>query len=141
VILYERDKEIAAWVARNIPGIDDFGPCAAVGVVQDDQLVAGVVWSGYRDHDIQASVYAASPRWLARPRETLRDLFTYPFDVLGCRRVTTYAARSNVRALKMNKRLGFVVEGCLRKGWDGQDDAIMFGMLRGDCRWLKEPGS
>lgn len=35
------------------------------------------------------------------------------------------------------RRLGFVYEGFLRRGLDGLRDALLFGMLREDCRWLR----
>lgn len=138
MIDYSRSEDIAAWVAANIPGCDGFSMPVGVAVVQDGRDCAGIVWSEYRGHDIAASIYAASPRWLARPRETLRELFNYPFKQLGCVRVSALAARSNHRALKMNKRLGFRAEGLLRRGWDGTEDAVVLGMLREECPWLEE---
>jgi hypothetical protein len=35
------------------------------------------------------------------------------------------------------RKLGAVYEGFLRHGLDGDRDALVFGMLREDCRWLK----
>lgn len=138
MIVYDRSAEIARWVQANIPGCDGFLEPVGVGVMHDGRLLAGVVWSEYRGHSIMASIYAASPRWLARPRETLRELFRYPFVQLGCARVSVAAARSNARALKMNRRLGFKAEGLLRRGWDGVEDAVVMGMLRAECPWIKE---
>lgn len=139
MIVYGQNELIARWVAEHIEGCDGFPPDSqAVGVMHEGQCLAGVVWSEYRGHQIMASIYASSPRWLARPRETLRELFNYPFKQLGCERVAVVAARSNERALKMNRRLGFKAEGLMRRGWDGVEDAVLMGMLRGECRWIEE---
>lgn len=145
MILYGHDEAIAKWVSEHLPERPAFGKCVAVGVVKpkgafpqtrDDRLLAGVVWHDYRGHDIMASIYAASPRWVARPKETLAELFAYPFLQLGVARVTVLASRANKRARHMNERLGFRLEGTMRKGWDGKTDAMLYGMLRNECRWI-----
>jgi hypothetical protein len=40
-----------------------------------------------------------------------------------------------VRSVKSS---GFKLEGVHIKGLDGRQDAISYGMLRSQCRWLKE---
>lgn len=78
---------------------------------------------------------AGEGAWLSR--EALRVFFAYPFLELGCRRVTTIVAKKHKRARKFNERLGFIQEGVCRKAAPGgKDNAIIYGMLQEECRWI-----
>jgi len=133
---------VAAWVASRIrdmgtPPLRDY---EAIGVVRDGQLIGGVIYTEYREiapgcHDMRMHC-AGDPGWLTRA--TLRAFFGYPFHQLGCIRVTATVARANRRALDMNRRLGFVIEGCIRDGYGPGRDGLLLGMLRRDCRWIED---
>jgi len=130
-----RDKEIARFVAErtNTP---DFGACAAIGVIRRGKLAGGVVFHEFRPQykSVMASFAADDPMWLSP--SVLCSLFTYPFLQLGCMRIGTMAARRNKRSRKVTVGLGFRMEGCVRRGF-GNDDGILYGMLRRECRWLE----
>lgn len=51
-------------------------------------------------------------------------------------RITALIDPDNERAIKNARQLGFVYEGYLRLGVEGRRDALLFGMLRHDCRFL-----
>jgi len=36
-----------------------------------------------------------------------------------------------------NKRLGFQLEGIHRQAWPMGGDALSFGMLKPECKWIK----
>ncbi|MER8619169.1 GNAT family N-acetyltransferase [Mesorhizobium sp. M1409] len=63
-------------------------------------------------------------------RTTFRALFTQAV------RITALIDPTNERAISNARRLGFVYEGFLRMGVEGRRDALMFGMLAEDCRFL-----
>jgi RimJ/RimL family protein N-acetyltransferase len=136
-----QDAAVAAWVRARIPHMagGDFGPCVAIGVEDEDgHLVAGAVYHGYNElpggGDIQMSMAAESARWARRG--VIRGLLDYPFNQAGCHRLTTLTPARNTRALRINAGLGFVREGCIRRGF-GNDHAIIMGLLREDAeRWL-----
>lgn len=112
-----------------------FDPCRAIGVTLDEELVCGVVWHDFRWPDIRASLASTTPRWLTR--RVLRGLFAYPFIQLKCNRVTAVVRGSDTTIQAFDERLGFKREGTLRRAWhDGQDDAILLGMLREECPWV-----
>jgi len=52
------------------------------------------------------------------------------------RRITALVPTDNERSLKQIHLLGFQYEGFMRLGFDGQRDALLFGMLANECRWL-----
>lgn len=51
-------------------------------------------------------------------------------------RITALVSPFNERAIRQMHRLGFVYEGFVRLGVEGTRDALLFGMLRSDCRFL-----
>jgi RimJ/RimL family protein N-acetyltransferase len=63
-------------------------------------------------------------------------LFAYPFNQIGANRILVQCSEANDKAMKMNKQLGFVQEGRLRQLYPPHD-AILWGMLRTECKWLK----
>ncbi len=131
ILVYGHDAAIAAWTARNLGtvGDDGFGPCTAIGVMRDGQLVAGVVYHGFRPdyRSIDASIYSTTPAWACR--RTLIGVLAYPFIQLGCQRLGATVESRNARAQQFLKRLGFVREGVARYGF-GHDHAAIYSMLR-----------
>lgn len=132
MILYGYAREIALWVGKRT-GVDDFGPCSAIGIVRDEKLIAGVVYSNFRNGNIEATIAADHPRWATR--DNLRALFRFPFWQLGCRRITCIIEAGNERSLKLCQGLGFQIEGRCREVF-GERDGIILGLLKKDCRWL-----
>ena len=112
----------------------------AMGVWIDQILVAGVVFSNYNQlpHGsfIELSVASDSARWLTRP--VLREIFTYPFEVLNVTRLQTLCHRNNRRARKLTRGLGFKQEGIARRAWDGRSDAVLHSMTVNDWRKMRE---
>lgn len=70
----------------------------------------------------------------------LAGFFWYPFDQLGCARVTAMIHRKNKASRTLVEKLGFKVEGVLRKAAPTGGDIIIYGLLREDCRWLAASG-
>ena len=139
-ILYGADELVTEFVRVRIPHMAaigvSFGPCTAMGVIRRGVLVGGVVWHNYRKHDIEMSAAFDTPAWCLP--QTMRDLWAYPFTQLGVVRVTTITGRKNKRARSANVRQGFKLEGVARRALDGRQDAIVYGMLREECKWIKE---
>ena len=137
-ILYGEDARVIAWM-RNVLPVDRNAE-TALGVVRDDgTLIAGFACVRFLERNakpvsMEICVVATRPIW-ARP-EIMRDLLFYPFVQVGCVRLTSMVAASNRLARKTNEKAGFVQEGVIRKGFDGTDDLIVYGMLRNECRWL-----
>lgn len=134
IILDERDR-LAAWAQARIAHVPSWGEwCEAIGLERDGELAAVVVYNLYSDCDIAMHV-AAVPgrRWMTR--EFLRVVFRYPFRQLGVRRVTGYVPEKNTDALRFDLHLGFVREGLMRNALP-DDNIIILGMLRDECRFL-----
>ena len=99
--LVQRFVELGLWEGRR-----GFGECQAIGFADGRGLAAGVVFHNY-DPDanvIELSAYSARRDWLTRGR--LIDLFSYPFDQLGCRIAVARISEHNKRALRIWRSLG-----------------------------------
>ena len=67
-------------------------------------------------------------------RRLLRAVYTALFSQVV--RLTALIDPGNARAIRNATAMGFVVEGLCRRGLDGRRDALVFGMLKSDCRFL-----
>jgi RimJ/RimL family protein N-acetyltransferase len=137
-VQFGNDAAVVDMVRSRIPHMRDksFGPCAALGVVRGGVLLGGVVFHNYQGFCVEVSWAFDSPRWASR--DALRTLFSYPFGQLNCVRLTSLAPRSNKKSRKAVVQLGFKLEGVHPKAFDGVQDAMSYGMLRSDCRWIKD---
>lgn len=107
-----------------------------LGLERDGELVAGVLYEGYNNHNVWMHV-AAEPggKWLNR--EFLRYVFYYPFVELGCKRVSGYVEASNKAARRFDEHLGFQQEAVLQGAASDGGDVILYVMRRENCRYLE----
>ncbi len=110
---------------------------SAMMVVDDNQdFVAGVVFSNFRETDVEVSCASENPAaW--RPH-VCKAIFTYVFEQLGCVRCTSITVKGNKKARSFLESLGFQLEGNVRLGYDGRRDALVYGMLKSECRFLND---
>lgn len=108
-----------------------------LGLEKDGELVAGVIYEGYNQHNVWMHV-AAEPgaKWLNR--DFLRYSFHYPFVELGCKRVSGYVEASNSQARRFDEHLGFKQEAVLQGAASDGGDVILYVMWRNDCRYLEK---
>lgn len=135
-IIVDQSGRVASWVSARIPGKDDFPEDArAIGLEQDGEVIAGVVYTMYTGSGVCMHVAAVpGARWMTR--DFLYTVFAYPFLQLQCRRVTGLVRTDNEPAQRFDEHLGFVCEGVMRAADDDGCDLIVYGMLREECRWL-----
>jgi len=135
-VIYGQDERVLKWVGDRTDE-DDFGPGSiAIGLEEDNELIAGVAFNMYTKASICMHV-AAMPgkRWMTR--DFLWRSFAYPFIQLGCNRVTGLVREDNFVAQKFDEHLGFKREGLLRRACTDGQNMILYGMLREECRWLE----
>ena len=108
-LLWGHSDDVEAFVSKLIPRCaDGFGPCQAVGIINEDGLlVAGWVWHGWDvpAGTIEFSGAGLTPKWMTR--KILHDLFAYAFETVGCQMVMTRNAVTNKRLHRPLKAFGF----------------------------------
>lgn len=135
-LIYGQDEPIAEWVGLQLAkDIEAFKPCKAIGIERNGELIAGVIYNNYQSGLlIEMSIASLDKRWATR--HTLRALFAYPFIQLNLKRVQTLCSAKEEGVIMFNKRLGFQLEGAHREAWHAGGDALSFGMLKHQCKWI-----
>lgn len=107
-----------------------------IGLEEDGELIAGVVYDDYNGSNIWMHV-AAIPgkRWLNR--EYLWFCFHYPFEQLGVSRVSGWVEEDNLEARRFDEHLGFKPEAVLAGAGSSGQDVIIYRMWRHECRFIK----
>lgn len=136
-LVYGIDRTVLLWISERLPLIrPDFADhYNAIGVALEDRLIAGVMYSRYTGTNIEISMAASDPRWCTRG--TLYFLLGYPFLQLGCQRITAVTGEDQLDNQRFFERLGFRWEGILREALPERKNALIFGLLAGECRWTK----
>jgi RimJ/RimL family protein N-acetyltransferase len=138
-LLIGEDAYVSAWVAKRIPHMhgEPFPPCTTIGVVNEEgDMLGGVVFTNHhpRYRSVEWSAAADSANWLSRP--IINTIMMYPFEQLGCVRITAIIPRRNKRSREFQEKFGFKNEGLVRRGFGG-DDALIFGLMRSE--WARSP--
>lgn len=120
-------SEVPVWVSQRVPGDGGFGACYSIGVVIGSELVAGIVYHNWDPQAgvIELSAAATDSRWLSGP--TIRAMFEYPFDQVGCQTVFLRVLEDNKRMCRIAERFGFDKHRIPRLG--GRDKAMMIYTL------------
>lgn len=140
MILYGADQDICDWVSYKLFKRPRFKDCPAIGLVNDNKLICGVVYSDCATKvdgsplSIEMSIASTSPRWATK--NNLKVFFSYPFIQLGLERVMTQCSAEKPDIIAFNQRLGFMQEGVHRQAWPMGGDCISFSMLKDECQWI-----
>ncbi|WP_254624577.1 GNAT family N-acetyltransferase [Burkholderia diffusa] len=133
-VLLDRSEEVMRFVADRT-GESHYDDYATIGLEKDGCIVAGVVFQGHNGPNVLMHFALDRSRHLITPA-FICAVFTYPFKVLRCRRVTGLVRTDNHDAQRLDEHLGFVREGVMRAGANDGTDFILYGMLRHECRFL-----
>lgn len=133
-IVYGEDERLLEWAC----GIIHFTPRAdatAIGWEENGILRAVTIYDGFSQCDCNMHIASdGTGHWLRRA--FLKASFGHPFLQWNMRRVTGLVPAKNAAALRFDLHLGFKQEGLIRHALP-DDDIIVLGMLREDCRWTQ----
>ncbi len=132
-------EEIGKYVALKVGLTRELTPgmYTAFAVVDDNKdLVAGVVIAEFRGTDCE--IICAGENAMAWRPHVCKAVFEYIFTQLGCVRCTSITTKANTKARRFLEGLGFCLEGNLRLGYDGRKDALIYGLLASECRYLAD---
>ncbi len=127
-----QNPEYLAFISK-LTGTKDFGPCKTIAFL-DDTLLAVVLYNGLDESNIGMSVASTTPKWCTR--QVLKVCFGFPFIQLDLRRVTSLVRVSNTKSRSLVERLGFILEGEMEQYYENGESAMIYGLLKDDCRWL-----
>lgn len=133
--LWNADPIVWHWHCRHtglIPANTEAMIC--MGITKKDAIIGSVIYHRFRWPDIEIGIHTTDPGWCTK--RILREIFSYPFLRLDCKRVTATTDPSKPEVCKFIERLGFVHEGRLRNALP-HGDLLIMGMQRGQCRWIQ----
>jgi len=134
LVVTDNSEAIADFVGKKLK-VTFWPPYLALGFSSEDRTkMAAVVFSDYNGSNIEATIYADKG---GATRGVIRYVAQYVFGQLKCRRLTVRTKKRNKAVLKLAPRLGFKYETVLVRYYP-DDDAVVFRMLREDCKWIKK---
>lgn len=108
MLLYGCDEALANWAGQRLR-MEIAKPNTAIGVAHGGKILAAAVFNNFRPPNIEITFVTVSPRW-ASPG-AVRAILRYPYQQLGCKRITAIIEATNQPARAFLCRLGFKLEG------------------------------
>lgn len=136
-VVHDYKDKIREWVSNELK-LGKIGGDAyhAIGLIEDDKIIGGIIYHGYRGFQIECSLATTTEKWCNR--RVLNEFFKYPFITCGVERFQAICKRSNKPMKKFFRKIGFKFEGVARKGFDGREDAFLFSMMKDECKWIRK---
>ncbi|MBI3715660.1 MAG: GNAT family N-acetyltransferase [Betaproteobacteria bacterium] len=124
-------ERVGRWVCERTGG--SYSEGTAIGLEEDGELIAGVLYDHYNGQSIAMHVAAAGKRWMTR--EYLRACFAYPFLQLRVKKILGFVDSANQEARRFDEHLGFAREATIADaGKEG--DLIIYSMTPEQCRFI-----
>jgi RimJ/RimL family protein N-acetyltransferase len=130
-----QDQKVAEWVGKRAE-VENLTECTTYGFFKDGKIVGGAIFYDWRVEDMVFS--GAFEDKGCFTKRNLKLFFDYPFNQVGCHRISAYTSVDNSKANTLLKKLGFTKEGCFREISSRQEDANIYGMLKRECIWLNK---
>lgn len=133
--IFSEPKEFIGKFVADVQKLPMYwGQFTALGLLRGDRMVAGIVYNNFESRNICMHIGAIGSHWCTRG--FLFAAFDYPFNQLQKRRITALVRAKNKRARGFVENIGFAYEGTLKHYYD-QDDMRVYGMLRENCRFIR----
>lgn len=132
-VLFRSFKAVGEWVYNRTGGTFPENICTALGLAEDGKIVAGVVYEGFNGASVKTHIAIDEKTYLTK--EFLKAIFEYPFNQLKVNKLIGIVDATNTRAVSLNKKLGFTIEGVI-EGASSTGDLLIMTMRRDQCRYL-----
>ncbi len=137
MILTTEKQEVLYQFLRDKVGIPWSSDLVCIGEVHEGGLVAVVGYNAFTGTSCQMHMAGDHPRWMTR--KFLYEAFRYPFETLGLTMVLGNVPSGNIRALRIDLKLGFT-ELLYIPGAHPDGGIHLLQMKRENCRWLRNHG-
>lgn len=124
------------WARLKMPCQIGFDNPFSFGVLKGDKLIGAAVFDNYRPAIKSVCISLAITDKRAMTRGFLRLLANYAFITLGANRMTAMIDEDNLSSIKITEKVGFKLEGIMRKGSPTGNNMCIYGMLKEECKWF-----
>jgi hypothetical protein len=134
-LVFDQKERIGAWVAERVGQVADWGSFYALGVMEGDEVLAGVVINNYNGSN--ATCHIAIARQTKQIVPLFEHVCNYAFNHCQLKRLTGMVPTNEPHIIEFDKHLGFEEEFVMKDGAPGADMQIL--VMRPDtCRWLRK---
>lgn len=127
-------QRVGEFVSR-VMGHYGYSGYYAIGIEEDGEVIAGVVYDGYNGASISMHIAAVDGKSWMTPK-ALWYAFAYPFSQLGLRRINGFIAESNKTARAFAENIGFTLETRMKDAHP-EGDMLVYRLLKEECRFIK----
>lgn len=126
--------EVLAWAAHQL-GIEGFRePSYALGITdRAGRLIGAAIYNDFDARNVELTLVGGH----AFRRHAVAEIFRHAFVELGCRRISLTIPAQALATIHQAMKWGWAIEGRKRDYYD-DGDAIILGMTRAQCRFLKD---
>jgi len=123
---------VETWVRKLLHIHCNVSGGQSIGWESNGEITAGAIFYNWNKVNINMHIAIAgpiSPTFIAA-------IMDYPFNQLGCRRITGMVAENNAKSRRFSEHLGATVEGVLQDAIE-DGNLLVYGLLRKDAgTWL-----
>lgn len=134
-IVWDQPVRVGQWVCARTGGAFEPTVATAIGLEQDGQLIAGVVFDNYTGRSIAMHVAGEGGHWMTRAYA--KACFGYVFNQLKVGKVIGLVDSENHAARRYDEHLGFRLEATIT-GAGKTGDLLIYTMTPAECRWIGE---
>lgn len=124
-------EDIALWVMDGIEGGRWLQGMTAIGDVKDGKLIAGVAFESQNKNNLWGHMRCDG----APSRNFWINVADFIFNQTGCQRFSATVEAQNTKAIKLNLKIGFVIEATLTNAGEHGDIHIMT-LWKDSCKML-----
>lgn len=131
MIVTGHSAAVAKWLGDKL-GTEFTPPYEAIGILDKDGFrIGAALFNDRADRNIELTTYGPG----AFRRDVCVWIAQYCFIKNDCLRITARTRVSNLHVRRVMEKFGWRHEGTLRD-WYDDEDAVIYGMTRDDCRFL-----
>lgn len=123
------------WVNKQVPVLQVEDTRGIVMLdLENNETVAACILDNLTDNSVQAHFMVTKP--IAFKHGLLQECFDYIFNVLGVKYVYGLVPGDNVKALKLNKHMGFTEKVRLPEAFKNGVDYVLMELKKEECKYL-----
>ena len=104
--------------------------------VKTNEPVGACLMDNWTQNSVQCHFMIVSPMVLKH--KFLDECFDYMFNTCGINRVYGLVPANNIKAVKINKNMGFTIKACLEEAYEVGVDYLLMEMKRENCRFIQQ---
>ena len=124
---------VGPWVCEITQGTFTPESSAAIGIMEDGELTAGVMFDRYNKASICIHIASIGKLWLTR--KFLNVCGDYAFRQLGVKKVLGFINSSNTKSIRFAEHIGFILESTILDAAP-DSDLLIYSLTKDRFKYL-----